>query len=399
MLLRTIRLPLLVAAVALTLSVPGPAGRAAAAPQNVILMIGDGMGFAAVEAARLYHGGAFAFEAAPHQAQMTTDSFTTTTNGAPTDSAASATAMSTGQKVHNTVVSVALPGDLSELETLGEHFKDRDKSVGLVTTSYLTDATPAAMAAHALIRIQTGLIADDYLNQTRPEVLLGGGGNGLDAALGAAAGYTVVTDRAGLQGLGASPGGPVLGVFGERGDAGMGYEWDHAQGTDVAYDTVPFLHEMTASALSLLEGDADGFFLMIEQENIDFAGHEEGQGIDRIGRSVFATLEFDRAVQEVLAWMAGRDDTLLIVTADHETGGLEVLADNGQGVLPTVSWSTSDHTRQNVPVYAWGPNAALVDGVIDNTDIRRIATVPEPGTLVLVAGGSLVLAAWRRRRG
>jgi alkaline phosphatase len=87
----------------------------------------------------------------------------------------------------------------------------------------------------------------------------------------------------------------------------------------------------------------------------------------------------------------------VIVTADHETGGLEILGDNGAGNLPTVSWSTSDHTRTTVPVYAWGPNAALVSGILDNTDIRRIAAVPEPGTLVLMAGGVLVLALRGRR--
>ena len=295
-----------------------PAALAGAAPQNVILMIGDGMGFGHVEAARAYHGGPLAFEAAPHQAQMITDSFTSGQLGIPTDSAAAATAMSTGQKVHNTVVSVALPGDLSDLETMGEYFKARDKSVGLVTTSYLTDATPAAMAGHALIRFQTPLIANDYLTRTKVDVLLGGGGNGLSAEAGLAAGYTIVSDRAGLQALGANPPGPVLGLFGESAE-GMPFEWDHAQGTDAGYDTLPFLHEMASSALSFLEDDADGFFLMIEQEGTDLAGHQGGASPDRIGRDVFAALEFHRAVETVLDWIAGRDDTLLIVTADHET--------------------------------------------------------------------------------
>ncbi len=387
------RLRLLVfAALAAVLS----ATNAPAAPLNVILMIGDGMGFEHVAAARLYNGGPLAFESAPYQAQMTTGSYTTSVFGVPTDSAASATAISTGQKVHNTVVSVAVPGDASELETIGELFASRGKSVGLVTTSYLTDATPAAMAAHAVFRFDYTRIAADYLNHTRPGVLLGGGGNGLTAAAGVAAGYAVVSDRAELAGLGPSPAGPVLGLFGE-GAEGMPYEWDYAEGTDPAYDTLPMLHEMTSAALSLLDSDPEGFFLLIEQENTDRAGHETGTGPDRIGRSIFATLELSRAVEEVLAFAAGRDDTLVIVTADHETGGLEILADNGAGSLPAVSWSTSDHTLVTVPVYAWGPNAALVSGVIDNTDIRGIASVPEPGTFLLVGSGVVVLALRRRR--
>lgn len=390
------RLRLALALPFLVLAAILPAAPAAAAPQNVILMIGDGMGFGHVEAARLYNGGPLIFESAPYQAQMTTDSYTSAQLGVPTDSAAAGTAMSTGKKVHNTVVSVALPGDLSELETIGEFFAAKDKSVGLVTSAYLTDATPAAMDAHALFRADYARIANDFLNNTRPEVLLGGGGNGLTAAAGSAAGYTVVADRAGLQGLGLALPGPVLGLFGEGGD-GMPFEWDYAHGTDLGYDTLPFLREMTSAALSFLNTDSDGFFLMIEQGSTDSAGHESGAGPDRIGRDIFAVLELNRAVEEVLAFAAGRGDTLVIVTADHETGGLAVLQDNGPGVLPTVSWSTSDHTRAMVPVYAWGPNAGLVSGILDNTDIRRIASVPEPASIVLVAGGMLVLALRGRR--
>lgn len=369
---------------------------AAALPHNVILLIGDGMGMAHVEAARLYNGGPLPFESAPHQAQVVTDSYTSSLLGVPTDSAASATAISTAHKVHNTVVSVAIPGDGSEFETIGEFFTSKNKSVGLVTTSYLTDATPAAMAAHAVFRFDTARIVNDYLTRTRPAVLLGGGGNGLTEAAGVAAGYTVVTDRAQMQGLAPAPGVPVLGLFGDGGE-GMGFEWDYAEGTDTAYDTLPFLHEMTSTALSLLATDPDGFFLMIENENTDLAGHSSGAGEERIGRDVFAALELGRAAQEALAFAAGRDDTLVIVTADHETGGLQILADNGAGNLPTVSWSTSDHTRTQVGAWAFGPNADLVTGTIDNTDIRRIASVPEPGTALLVAGGVIALALRARR--
>jgi alkaline phosphatase len=362
-----------------------------ATPRNVILLIGDGMGNGHVDAARAFAGEPLPFEAAPHQAQMTTDSATTGLNGQPTDSAAAATAMSTGVKVHNTVVSVAFPGDLSELETLVEGFNGQGKSSGLVTTSYLTDATPAAFAAHALLRFETGRIVEDYLTETRPEVMLGGGGNGFEPSAAQAAGYTVVHDRAALEALDPAADGPVVGLFGTG--EGMPYEWDHAEGVDPGYDTLPFLHEMTGTALSFLEDDPEGFFLLVEQENTDRAGHSTGDGPERIGRNVFATLELVAALDVVLAWAAGRDDTLVIVTADHETGGLQVLADNGPRELPTVSWAGSDHTGATVPVYAYGPNAELVDGVIDNTEIPHVVTAPEPGALALGSAVLLALAA------
>jgi alkaline phosphatase len=130
---------------------------------------------------------------------------------------------------------------------------------------------------------------------------------------------------------------------------------------------------------------------MVEGGRIDHAGHS-----NNIRRNVFETLEFSNSVQEVLDWVAGHDDTLVLVTADHETGGLTVLQNNGQGVFPDVSWSTTGHTGVNVPIYAWGVNAELVYGVLDNTDLFHIATVPEPsaaGMLLLVFG----VAMYRER--
>jgi alkaline phosphatase len=371
-----------------------PAG---AQPRNVILVIGDGMGAGHVEAARLYKGAPLAWEAAPHRAEMITSSATTLRSGAPTDSAAAATAMSTGRKVTNLVISVAFPGDQRELETLVEFFHARDRSAGLVTTSYLTDATPAGMAAHALFRFELADIAGDYLEQTRPEVLLGGGGNELDPLAAAAAGYTVVSERAGMVALGADPVGPVAGLFGE-GAEGMPFEWDYAQGSDSGYDALPFLREMTAAALDWLDADPDGFFLLVEQEGTDRAGHMEGSDVSRIGRDVFAALELEAAVEAILSWLSGREDTLVIVTADHETGGLEV-EDQGPGELPLASWSTSDHTNARVPVYAFGPRAELVSDVLDNTQIRAIAA-PEPAGSEAAAAAlvALLCRSWHRRR-
>ena len=398
---RWIQLRKVLLGLALVAWVLGSAAGALAAPLNVIVMIADGMGAEQVKAGAYYAGAPLSFEGAPHQAQMITDSESTVTlGGFPTDSAAAATAMSTGQKVSNFVVSVATPGDQSHLETMVEAFSARGKSTGLVTNSYLTDATPGAFGSHALARTLTGTIASGYLNDTRPDVMLGGGGNGFDPVAAAAAGYTVVNDRASMQAIDPLTVGPLVGLFGTSPE-GMPYEWDYDLGIDLGYDTLPFLTEMTSSALSVLENDPNGFFLMVEQENTDKAGHEDNSDPHKLARTVFGAIEFSDAVQRVLDWAAGRNDTLIIVTADHETGGLEVLADNGAGVLPTVAWNGSgfpgwDHSGVNVPVYAWGPGADLVTGVIDNTEIRTIATIPEPSTFFLMGFVGLSLVAIRR---
>ena len=325
-----------------------------AEPRNVILLIGDGMGLEHVKAAGMYEyglAGTLLFEAFPYQGQVTTYS----ADSSVTDSAAAATAIATHTKVNNGVISVRLPGDGSELLTLLEYFKSNGKSTGLVTTDTMTGATPAGFGAHNVSRSNTSDIASDYLNQTRPNVLFGGGSYGMSISAAQAAGYSVVTTRDSLMNLDTETATMVSGQFGS---GALPYEYDGS------YATLPHLTEMTASALAILDNDPDGFFLMVEGARIDHAGHESNRN-----RNIFETIEFDAAVQVVTEWAKVHSDTLIMVTADHETGGLTVLQNNGQGVFPTVSWSTSGHTGVNVGVYATGENAQLFTGTINNTDI------------------------------
>jgi len=136
-----------------------------ATPKNIILLIGDGMGFEQVKAAGMYlngKAGTLSFESFPNQAEVTTYS----ADSSVTDSAAAGTAIATGHKVNNGVISMAYPGDGSELYTLLEYFKERGKSTGLVSTTYMTHATPAVFGAHEPSRNNISEIARDYLNQT-----------------------------------------------------------------------------------------------------------------------------------------------------------------------------------------------------------------------------------------
>ncbi len=333
----------------------------AAGPRNVILFIGDGMGFEHVKAAGMYlHGqpGTLFFETRPHQAER----ITLAAGGGITDSAAASTAMATGTKVRNGVISMAIPGPGGELLTVLEIAKARSKRTGLVTTTNVTDATPAAFAAHEPSRWYHSAIAADYLQQTRPDVLFGGGGSGLSSQDADEAGYTVITSADELAALDT---GTETTVSGQFGSGSMPFELD-------GLGELPHLSQMTAAALDILDGDPDGLFLMVEGGRIDHASHSSD-----IDRAVLETIEFDRAVQAAADWAAGRDDTLIIVTADHECGGLTVLENNGAGQMPTVSWSTHGHTAANVPVYAVGPRAELIVGVIDNTDLFDVM-VPDP---------------------
>ena len=211
------------------------AGRAEP-PKNVIFMIGDGMGFEEVKAGGMYlygQPGTLSFEQFPFQAEVTTSS----ANSSITDSAAAATAIATGQKVNNGVIGLATPGDGSELQTLLEHFQSIGRSTGLVTTTYITHATPAAFGAHESSRDNKTAIAADYLNQTRPNVLLGGR-KYLVTGDAIAAGYTVVADRAELMALNTDT---VTYVSGQFGYDHMPYEYDYATGANSCYDTLPHL--------------------------------------------------------------------------------------------------------------------------------------------------------------
>jgi alkaline phosphatase len=348
-------------------------------PKNVILFIGDGMGFEQIKAAGIYANGiegTLSFETFPDKAEIKTYS----ANSMITDSAAAATAMATGSKVNNGVISMAFPGDGRELKTQMEFFRDNYKSTGLVTTSYMTDATPAAFGAHEPIRLYLSQIASDYLSQTRPDILFGGGANGMTVTLAEQAGYLVVTNKAEMMSLDTNI---ITKVSGQFGDSSFPYEYD-------GVGTLPHLSDMTSKALTILANDPDGFFLMVEGGRIDHAGHSND-----IVRNIFETIELAKAVSTAQDWANGRTDTLILVTADHETGGLVVLQNNGQGNLPTVSWSTNGHTGVNVPIYAWGDNAQLVTGQMNNTEIFSVATqdeIPDQFTFIDQTGVTLSTA-------
>lgn len=333
---------------------------AVAAPalaDNVILCIGDGTGLEQIKAGACFKGSALCFAAWTNSGLVTTRS----ASSAITDSAAAGTALATGHKVNNGVISTALPGDGRELTTFLERARSQGKRTGLVTTTRVTDATPAAFGAHEPSRANYAQIAADYLTRSRPNVLLGGGQTGMSVTGAVAAGYTVVTNRAALLALDTTRESFVSGQFGS-GD--MPYEQD-------GLGALPHLSDMTGVALNLLSHGTNGFFLLVEGGLIDHACH----GND-IGRCVREVVEFDRAVQAVLNWCSNRTDTLVVVTADHETGGLSVLSGNGEGNLPAVEWKTRGHSATNVGIWARGPKADAVTGILSNTDVYQILCLP-----------------------
>jgi alkaline phosphatase len=258
------------------------------------------------------------------------------------------------------------PGDDKPVETLLETLKDKGYRTGLVSTTHLTHATPAAFASHVPSRNKYEDIGRQMITCGKVDVMLGGGGKGMNPDLATEKSYKVVTDRAGLADAVADRDARVVGLFG-RGH--MPYEYEYMMRIDNGYDTLPHLSEMTRAAIALLQGRGNGFFLMVESGRIDHAGH-----VNDLRANVMETLEFDSAVRDVLAWAKDRDDTLVIVTADHETGGLSVTKPRGRGNWPEATWDSKHHSGVAVPVYAWGMGGKLFEGKLDNTDIRKRIT-------------------------
>ncbi len=329
-------------------------------PRNVILMIGDGMGLAQVTMARLSKGTSTALRMDAMKVAALV--FTHSANSLITDSAAAGTALASGFKANNGMISVLPDGKV--VETFLEAAQKRRKSVGLVTTTTITHATPASFGAHVSSRAGEADIAPQYLEK-KIDVLLGGGrAFFLPKSAGGskredsrdllqearAAGYAVVDTR---EGMTAVRQGKLLGLF------QMSYLTTEAP--------EPSLAEMTGKALELLSPDKDGFFLMVEGGQIDSRCHAQ----DAAG-AIKQTLDFDVAIGKALEFARKDGRTLVIVTADHETGGLTLIApEAGSKEKIRPNWGTKDHSGINVPLLADGPGAVQFQGVMDNTEIPR----------------------------
>jgi len=280
--------------------------------KNVIVLIGDGMGVGQVEITKLCYGH-LNMEDLTYGGYELTDSL----SGPVTDSAAAGTAIATGFKTYNGMISTVKVGDkLVNVTTLLELAKYSGKATGLVTTTRITHATPAVFASHVEDRDMEKEIAKQLIKE-KVNVLFGGGKKKFDSdtlKLAEKMGYKVVYTKKDLESV---DGNYVLGLFS---DSHMPYVLDRDE------DTVGLL-DMTKKAIKLLEKDPDGFFLMVEGGRIDHACHAND-----VASVVAETKEFDDVVGYCLDYARKNKDTLVIVLADHETGGLGVGIDYGDPI-------------------------------------------------------------------
>lgn len=345
--------------------------------QNVILFIGDGMGLEAITAASLAQNGADPNNPGLTLEQLPYDGYVTTyaANALVTDSATAATAMACGIKTNNGAIGVNASGE--SIQTILEYAALTGRATGLVTSVPINHATPAAFGAHELSRNSYPAILDDLLTESRPQVLLGGSAQNVSAnqalTQAASADYTTFDINNVDQLSGIRPGDQVFGIFDQDNDLHLAYRTQR----QVASTEEPHLSELATAAVIALSDDPDGFFLMVEGGAIDWAAHAHDSA-NVIGE----TLEFDQAIRDVLTLLYNHDrlcQTLVLVTADHETGGLAIVGPTNrplaEGQVPTISFATGGHTAAPVPIYAFGPGAYLVSGRHNNTEIYSLMKV------------------------
>lgn len=340
--------------------------------RNVILCIGDGMGLSQVAMASAKAtgpGGKLHMERLPVAGTVRTYS----ASSRVTDSAAAGTAMATGVKTKNGMI--GMDPDGGAYLTLLEAAQAKGMPTGLVATSAITHATPASFGAHIRSRKMETDIAEQLIAD-KVNVLFGGGRkfflpksdpksgrkDDLDLiAQAREAGYEVIETASELR---SSRGPHVLGLF-------------QLEALTTA-EPEPSLAMLAGKAIQVLrhaclESSVDdgrpGFFLMIEGSQIDWACHDNDAA-----KAVRQTLLFDQAIEAAVDFALRDGRTLVVVTADHETGGL-TLTDSGNEEKGdadlTAHWSTKGHTGTPVPLWAIGPGAAHFAGVQDNTDIPK----------------------------
>jgi alkaline phosphatase len=360
--------------------------------ENIIFMVADGMGLAHVTAARIFKNGpdgeSLHLETLPTVGYQRTHS----ASDSLTDSAAAASAWANGEKFNNGEISCHDDDQDGRCEpapnpTILEIAKEKGKVTGLVVTSTVTHATPAAFGSHVPSRRCEKEIARQYIQVTEVDVILGGGRKKFKSteeqadkcgtfgdfiAEAERKNYQIVYTKRELDGFVAKSSTKILGLFAAKGktpELFRVYPEEHYRAEE------PTLPHMTAAALDIVEKEEDGFFLVVEGSQIDWASHRND-----VAYQIGETLAFDEAVKVVLDWINEephrKQNTLVIITADHETGGFAISGSGGRkykrGDIVDHVWTSKGHTAEDILIWSQGPGSQDLGRGVDNTDLYKV---------------------------
>lgn len=320
--------------------------------KNIILMIGDGMSIPQINALMLTSDSTTAFERFSVSGLAKTNS----KSNKITDSAAGGTAIATGHKTNNGII--GMNADSLAVPSILEMMSDKGKKTGVIATSYITHATPASFVAKNINRNNYEEIALDFANSDKIDLIIGGGRRH----------FTNREDS--------------INLITEMTENGWRYYEEIPQtysadskiivlASDEHMNAYPqrgeFLSDATELALNALSKNDKGFFLMIEGSQIDFACHNNDSTY-----LINEMTDFNNTINKVLDFAHNNPNTLVVVTADHETGGLTIIDPDERYIRTDFHFSTGSHSPLMVPVFAYGPQGENFSGIIDNTDIMKI---------------------------
>lgn len=317
--------------------------------KNVILMIGDGMSLMHVYSAWTANGGKLWLQ----NASAVGLSITTCNDRLITDSGAGGTAMATGHKTNYHYVGVDPDG--KPLKSIMDYAKEKGKSTGMAVTCRIWDATPASFCCHNSNRDNEEDIVTDYV------------GCNIDYAFGG--GWKLFKNR--------KDGRDLLQELRDKNYLTPS-SWDELEkvkkgrvfalvdsvDTPLPAERGDLLARASIKGINLLNQNKKGFFMMIEGSQLDDYGH-----FNDLNLLMQETLDFDQTVGRVLKWAEKDGETLVIVTADHETGGLTMVGGDQKENTVECKFSTTSHSGAMVPVYAYGPKAEEFTGIYHNTEI------------------------------
>lgn len=311
------------------------------APKNIILLIGDGTSFPQWYAGYTANHGALNVFSMRYTGISKTSSF----DSYITDSAPGSTAFATGEKTNNRSVGVDHTG--TPLPQLPALLKKKGMRTALITCGDISDATPADFYAHQVERSSSAAIIRD-LQQSGVDLLMGSAGTETSKALAELkAPFKVISTADSLA----------------QNNTTQYVVVEKRAGTSMLHGRGAWLAESFKKATEHLTGK-QGFFMMLEAAQIDHGGHA-----NNLPYLVTEVLDFDRTIAQAMAFADSNGETLVIVTGDHETGGLTLLGGDYKTGFVAGQFATTDHTALPVPVFAYGPGAQLFTGTYENTEV------------------------------
>ncbi len=321
-------------------------------PKNVILLIADGTGLSQISALQYYKQDRIHYERFKHIGLIKTSS----SSELITDSAAGATAFATGKKTYNGAIGVSR--DTIALPTLIEQLQKEDYATGVIATSTITHATPASFYAHVDYRKKEEEIAS-YLLDSDIDFFAGGGLDFFNKRSDQKDYIQAFTEKGYL--IGTDTLYPKQWMDGSK---KYGYLLAPKGMPKMIDGRGDFLPNATRLGIDRLAKNEDGFFLMVEGSQVDWGGHDNDAPY-LIGEII----DFDNALGVALDFAKEDGNTLVVVTADHETGGFTLASQDGDYTVIEPSFSTGGHSGTMVPVFAYGPGAENFTGVYENTGI------------------------------